>query len=53
VEFIVFVALGCFLGIGLVEPTNMTQSFSAGFAWVGLFTTMDDPDKLDKLRKKK
>ncbi len=33
VEFIMFVVLGCFLGIGLVQPTNMTQSFSAGFAW--------------------
>jgi hypothetical protein len=53
VEFILFVVLGCFLGIGLVQPTNMTQSFSAGFAWVGLFTTMEDPDKLGRSRKKK
>jgi hypothetical protein len=53
VEFVVFVVLGCFLGIGLVEPKNMTQSFSAGFAWVGLFTKMDEPDKLSKGKKAK
>ena len=46
IEFVTFVVLGCFIGIGFVEPINVTQSFSAGFAWVGLITTMQEPDKL-------
>jgi hypothetical protein len=52
VEFVVFVALGCFLGVPFVEPVNFAQSFTAGFAWVGLFTTMQEPGSLGKSRKK-
>jgi hypothetical protein len=51
VEFVLFVALGCFIGVPFVQPTNFAQSFAAGFAWVGLFTTMHEPGKLNKSRK--
>lgn len=52
-EFFIFVVLSYFIGIGIVDPKNATQSFSAGFAWVGLFTKMESPDKLGAQRKKK
>jgi hypothetical protein len=51
-EFVVFVVLGCLLGVPFVEPVNFAQSFTAGFAWVGLFTTMQEPGSLGRSRKR-
>lgn len=36
-EFIIFIALGCIVGIGLTEPGNARQAFAAGMGWTGLF----------------
>ena len=43
VEFLLFVCFGCLVGIGVVQPVNVTQSLTAGFAWIGLFTSMQEP----------
>ena len=32
-EFIVFIALGCFVGIVMVEPATIRQAFAAGLGW--------------------
>lgn len=37
-EFVIFVALGCLVGIAVVQPTNATQALTAGFGWTGLFS---------------
>jgi hypothetical protein len=37
-EFIIFVALGCLVGIGAANPINGVQALTAGFAWTGVFT---------------
>ena len=36
-EFLVFIALGCLVGIGVVHPVDATQAITAGFAWTGAF----------------
>lgn len=33
-----FVALGCLVGVAVVEPTNATQSLAAGLGWTSVFT---------------
>jgi len=38
-EFLVFIVLGCFVGVGVVEPTNPRQAITAGLAWTGVFAT--------------
>lgn len=38
VEFLVFVTLGCIVGIGIVQPTSPMQALSAGLAWTGIFS---------------
>ena len=40
-EFLIFVALGCFVGIGIVDPQTPAQAISAGFGWTGLFGKID------------
>ena len=37
VEFLIFVVLGCLVGIAVVEPTNARQAITAGFAWTAVF----------------
>ena len=37
IEFMVFIIIGCVVGIGVVEPRNATQGLTAGFAWTGFF----------------
>jgi hypothetical protein len=37
IEVLVFTALGCLIGIGVLQPTNPTQALTAGFAWTGVF----------------
>ncbi len=37
IEFTVFIALGCLVGIAVVQPTTATQALTAGFGWTGLF----------------
>lgn len=36
-EFVVFVSIGCVVGVGLVEPRNAVQALTAGFGWTGAF----------------
>lgn len=37
IEFVIFVALGCVVGIGAADPINSVQALTAGFAWTGVF----------------
>lgn len=46
-EFLLFVGFACLIGIGVVQPINVTQSLTAGFAWVALFTNMQEPSTLN------
>jgi hypothetical protein len=39
IQLLIFVALGCFVGIGVVEPENPRQAITAGFAWISIFST--------------
>lgn len=34
-EFLVFIVLGCLIGIGFAAPMTVTQAVTAGFAWTG------------------
>jgi hypothetical protein len=34
-EFLIFVALGCVVGIAVVQPSNAAQALTAGFGWTG------------------
>ena len=45
IEFFVFVALGCIVGIGMVDPRNAVQALTAGFAWTGAIAA---PEKAGK-----
>ena len=38
-EFLVFIALGCVVGIVLTEPGNARQAIAAGMGWTGLLVT--------------
>ena len=37
IEFVIFVVLGCLIGIGFVKPNSVQQALTAGFAWTGVF----------------
>ena len=37
IEFVIFLTIGCVVGIAVVQPTNATQALTAGFGWTGLF----------------
>src|SRR5947207_14156748 len=37
IEFVVFVILGCLVGIGVAQPVNVRQALTAGFAWTSFF----------------
>lgn len=37
IEFLVFIALGCLVGIGFTDPVNPRQALTAGFGWTGAF----------------
>lgn len=37
IELGIFIALGCIIGIGVVQPTTATQALAAGFGWTGFF----------------
>jgi hypothetical protein len=36
-EFIIFMILGCLIGIGVTQPHNAVQALTAGFGWTGFF----------------
>jgi hypothetical protein len=38
IEFLVFLVLGCLVGIGVVQPTTPAQALTAGLGWTGFFT---------------
>ena len=35
IEFAVFIAFGCLIGIGIAKPSTVAQAITAGFAWTG------------------
>lgn len=35
-EFIIFMCLGCIVGIGFTEPSSPRQALTAGFGWTSL-----------------
>jgi hypothetical protein len=35
-EFVIFIVLGCVVGIGFTEPSNPRQALTAGFGWTSL-----------------
>lgn len=37
IEFIVFIVIGCVVGIGFTNPINARQALTAGFGWTGVF----------------
>lgn len=37
IEFILFIALGCFVGIAFADPGNSRQAITAGMGWTGVF----------------
>jgi hypothetical protein len=36
-EFVIFLVVGCLVGIGVTNPSNPTQALTAGFGWTGFF----------------
>jgi hypothetical protein len=38
VEFVVFIALGVFIGIAFADPKTSNQAMTAGLGWTGLMT---------------
>jgi hypothetical protein len=40
-ELLLFVLLGCIVGIGVAKPHNPAQAISAGLAWTGAFARPD------------
>jgi hypothetical protein len=36
-EFVIFIVLGCLVGIGIAKPGTVPQALTAGFAWTGFF----------------
>lgn len=43
-EPLIFTALGCLLGIAILQPVNPQQAVTAGFAWTGLFAKLKRTD---------
>lgn len=39
IEFVIFMGLGCLVGIGVAQPHNAVQALTAGFGWTGFFST--------------
>lgn len=39
IEFVLFLAIGCFVAIGIVKPHSAPQAFTAGLGWTGLVAT--------------
>ena len=35
IEFAIFIAFGCLIGIGIANPMTVAQALTAGFAWTG------------------
>ena len=43
-QFIVFIVLGCVVGIGFADPNNPRQALTAGFGWTGVFARRKHDD---------
>lgn len=37
IEFLIFLVIGCLIGIAVTEPVNAIQAITAGFGWTGIF----------------
>jgi hypothetical protein len=37
IEFLVFLTIGCLVGIGFTNPSNPQQAITAGMGWTGVF----------------
>jgi hypothetical protein len=46
IEVLTFTVLGCFLGIGILQPVNPQQAVTAGFAWTGIFARLKKPNEI-------
>lgn len=42
-EFVIFIVLGCLVGIGLVDPRSPVQALTAGLGWTGVFARPTGP----------
>jgi hypothetical protein len=36
-EFLLFLTMGCLVGIGFTDPSNTRQAITAGMGWTGVF----------------
>jgi hypothetical protein len=39
IQFILFIAIGSFVGIAFTQPSNAAQAIAAGLAWTSLCTS--------------
>jgi len=49
-EFIIFIVLGCVVGIGFTAPTNARQALTAGFGWTSLLASVRTPKRAESVR---
>lgn len=49
-EFLIFVAVGTFIGFYVAVPTNPQQAITAGFAWTSLFSVRKDSERKPEKR---
>jgi hypothetical protein len=47
IEFMIFIAVGTFIGIVVAVPTNPQQAITAGFAWTSVFSLAGEKKKRD------
>jgi len=38
IEFLIFLTIGCLVGIGVAQPTSPAQALTAGLGWTGFIT---------------
>ena len=53
IEFLVFISLGCVVGIGFVNPSTPAQALTAGFGWTGLFAELPKKTGRDTGRRRR
>ena len=48
IEFLVFIALGCTVGIAFAKPETSNQAITAGFSWTGLMSSAEEKSSKPK-----
>jgi hypothetical protein len=51
-EFLVFVVLGCIIGMVFAHPATSTQAMTAGLSWTGLMTGGESTSGVQPSRQK-